>query len=240
MNIAGKHALITGASKRIGRAIADRLLAEGANISAHYFTSEKTALEFQQSAAPRVQVFQADLRDTTAAAQLCQRAKRAFGPVDILVNSASVYYPTPADTCTESEWDDLMACNLKALFFLAQAVHAAQPDRGGVILNLVDVYAERALSGYAPYTATKAGLLQLTRSLAKEWAPAWRVNAVSPGPILFPEHYSDERKQKSIERTLLKRQGQPEDIAAACGFLIENEYMTGSNLAVDGGRHLCF
>ncbi|MEZ4751173.1 MAG: SDR family oxidoreductase [Bdellovibrionota bacterium] len=240
MDIANKHVLITGAAKRLGRAMAERLLREGARLSAHYHTAKEEAQELEQKATQNgqaVHCIKGDLRDPSTAKDVIDKAVATLGPVDILINSASLFYPTPGDSATASEWETLLSCNLTSLFFLCQHTHRTQP-RGGTIVNLADVYAERALAGYAAYSATKAGVRSLTRVLAKEWAPRWRVNAISPGPILFPPHYTEEQKARSIDRTLLRRKGEPSDIAAAAKFLIENDYLTGVDLNVDGGRHL--
>ena len=165
-------------------------------------------------------------------------ASKTNGPVDILVNSASDFFSTPALTCTEEEWDSLLDLNLKGQFFLAQACAKTMSDRAGVIVNLIDVYAERSSRNFAAYSASKGGLLTLTRALAKEWAPLIRVNGVSPGSVLFPAHYKEEQKQKAIDRSLLKRAGCPQDITDAILFLISNNYITGINLCVDGGRSI--
>ncbi|MCB0418557.1 MAG: SDR family oxidoreductase [Bdellovibrionales bacterium] len=242
MHTQSKHVLITGGAKRLGRAIADRLLQEGARLTVHYHTAQPEAQAFEKEAKKRgheIQCLSADLADPAAPKQIVEKAIAGLGPIDVLINSASLFFPTPAQSATQNAWDELLPCNLTSLFFLCQQVHNTQP-KGGVILNLCDVYAERALPGYAIYSATKAGVRQLTRVLAKEWAPHWRVNALSPGPILFPPHYTEEQKQGSIERTLLKRKGEPNEIAAAAKFLIENTYLTGVDLCVDGGRSLSF
>ena len=181
----------------------------------------------------------ADLKDVSSLRRAVDKAKSQFGPVDILINSASDFYPTPALECSEEDWDHFLDVNLKGQFFLAQACAAkGMKERGGVILNLGDVNGERAMRGYTPYVCSKAGLLMMTRNLAREWAPEIRVNSISPGPVLLPENYTEGQRQRSIDRTLLKRFGTPADIAEAAVFLIENDYITGFDLKVDGGRIL--
>ncbi|MCB0405973.1 MAG: SDR family NAD(P)-dependent oxidoreductase, partial [Bdellovibrionales bacterium] len=157
MEIRSKHVLITGATKRLGRAMADCLLSEGARLSAHYHTAKDEALLFERSASQKglaVRSIEADLRQSAAAVNLVKKAVAEFGPIDILVNSASLFYPTPAHSAQGHQWAELLSCNLTSLFFLCQTVHNTQPE-GGVIVNLADVYAERALPGYAAYSATK-------------------------------------------------------------------------------------
>lgn len=237
MQLTGKHVLITGASKRVARTLAERVLAEGARVTAHYFQSKAEAEALKATAPERVALVQADLRDMKGMAGLVAQAEKAFGPIDVLVNSASSFYPTPVETVTEAQWDDLEQINLKAPFFLSQAARKNM-KAGSVILNIADVNGERALRRHVPYSCAKAGLLMLTRNLAKEWAPQIRVNSISPGPVLLPENYTEEQKKKSIERTLLGREGSPKDIADAALFLMSASYITGFDLKVDGGRSL--
>lgn len=163
----------------------------------------------------------------------------AFGRLDILVNSASVFSPGTADDATPDHWDAQMDTNAKAPFFLAQ--HAARLMRrhgSGKIINIADVAGEAIWPGYLPYSVSKAALIAVNHGLAKAYAPDIQVNAIAPGPVLFPEHYSEEQKRSAIERTLLKRAGSPQDIVNAVVFLIENDYITGEMIHVDGGRHI--
>jgi pteridine reductase len=243
MQISSKHVLITGAGRRLGRAIAERLAPYKINLTAHFQTSETQAIEISQ----KVKGFggdaitvQADLHSKDQCENLAAAAIKKFGPVEILINSASVFYPTPLGSVTESQWDDLMDVNLKGQFFLSQACAVAlkAAHKPGVFINLVDVNAVRTLANYTPYVCSKAGLAMLTRNLSRELAPHIRVNAISPGPVLLPENYTQQQKERSIEKTLLKRLGSAEDIANAAVFLIENDYITGQDLAVDGGRSL--
>jgi NAD(P)-dependent dehydrogenase (short-subunit alcohol dehydrogenase family) len=246
MNLAGKHVLVTGAGKRVGRAIAELLLdpARGPDVrlTAHYRSSraEADALAAWGRARGRdVRPAAADLADVAALRRLVADAEQALGPVDVLVNSASDFYPTPADTVTETEWDHFHTVNAKGQFFLAQAVAPGMRQRGaGVIVNIGDVNAERPVRGYAPYVASKGALSSLTRALAKEWAPTIRVNAVHPGAVLLPESYTEEQKRKAVARAPLGRWGTAHDVAYGVLFLVENDYVTGFGLNVDGGRSI--
>jgi pteridine reductase len=243
MNLAGRHVFITGAAKRVARCLAETLLslpaADGLKLTAHYHNSRGEALELAalgKAKGREVLPLAADLRNVKSLPAVVDQAVKRFGPVDILVNSASDFFPTPALTCTEEEWDRLLGLNLKSQFFLTQSI--ARTMREGVILNVADVNGERPMRNFTPYTCSKAGLLMMTRNLAKEWAPRIRVNSISPGAVLLPENYTDEQRQRSIERSLLKRLGSPEDIAHGALFLIANDYITGFDLKVDGGRSL--
>lgn len=242
MNLEGKHVLVTGAGKRLGRAIASRLLDYPIRLTVHYRKSRKEAASLVAEAERRgreATLVRADLKSTAEIRRAATQAVSRLGPIDVLVNSASAFYPTPVLDCSVPQWDDLLDANLKGQFFFAQ--HAARTmmrNEGGVIVNLADVYGEKGLARYGPYAASKGGLLALTKSLARELAPKVRVNAISPGPVLFPESYTEEQKARSIDKTLLKREGSPADIAEACLFLVQNDYITGFNLVVDGGRSL--
>lgn len=243
MQISKKHVLITGAGKRLGRAIAERLLPYGIHLSAHCQTSRAEAeqlIAMGKKHASSVQVVQGDLANVSEVQAFAAAAMAKFGPVEILINSASIFYPTPLDQVNEENWDDLMNVNLKGQFFLAQACAAAlvQKKCSGVFINLVDVNAQKTLPNFTPYVCSKAGLWMMTRNLAKELAPLIRVNSISPGPVLLPENYTPAQRQRSENKTLLKRLGSAQDIAEAAVFLIENDYITGQDLAVDGGRSL--
>lgn len=243
MQISKKHVLITGAGKRLGRAIAERLLPYGINLSAHCQTSRAEAeqlIPIGKKHSSHVHVVQGNLAKVSEVRAFAASAIAKFGPVEILINSASIFYPTPLEKVTEENWDDLMNVNLKGQFFLAQACATVllEKKRPGVFINLVDVNAQKTLPHFTPYVCSKAGLWMMTRNLARELAPLIRVNSISPGPVLLPENYTDAQRQRSEDKTLLKRLGTPQDIAEAAVFLIENDYMTGQDLAVDGGRSL--
>lgn len=235
MDLKDKHVFVTGAGKRIGRLFAETFLKAGCRLTGHYFQSSAAVKELKGD---RFFSVAADLRKVVQIQSAAQTSVAHFGPVDILVNCASDFYPTPTLQCSEEQWDDLLSVNLKGPFFLAQSLADGMQQRGGVILNIADVNGERAIKNHAPYSVSKAGLLHLTRILAKEWAPKIRVNSVSPGAVLFPEHYTDEQKARSVARTLFKRAGDPRDVVEAGLYLIRNDYVTGFDLKVDGGRSI--
>jgi len=236
--------LITGAAHRIGAVTARTLHAHGFNVALHYRSSaeaaEALATELNGLRADSVVTLQGDLHDTAALPALVERAADTWGRLDMLVNNASSFYPTPIGEVGEAQWDDLIGSNLKAPFFLAQAAATQLATHRGCIVNIVDIHAERPLKGHPVYSVAKAGLVMMSRALARELGPKIRVNAVAPGAILWPEQGLDEADKESIlERTALKRQGTPADIARAVLFLIRDaDYMTGQVLTVDGGRSL--
>lgn len=238
----GRWALVTGAAKRIGAVIARTLHAAGANVAIHYYSSADAAealVHELESERPRSAfAVSADVRDVLELEQMARAVLERTKRLDILVNNASNFYPTRIGTITEEQWDDLVGSNLKAPLFLTQAVLPALRAAHGVIVNIVDVHAQRPLRDHPVYGAAKAGLAMLTRSLAKDLGPDIRVNGVSPGAILWPDvGMSDELRAGIIKQTALKRTGEPEDIAAAVLFLVRDApYVTGQILAVDGGR----
>lgn len=242
----GKVALITGAAHRIGAELARRLHHSGMNIALHYRHSragaEGLAAQLNALRPDSVTLIQADLLDCTALPGVITAAQARWQRLDVLVNNASTFYPTPVGSTTETHWDDLIGSNLKAPFFLAQAAAAELRRRHGCIVNIVDIHAQRPMKGYPVYSAAKAGLAMLTMSLARELGPEVRVNGVAPGAILWPEHALDDaQKQTILERTALKRQGTPADIARTALFLIRDaDYISGQIINVDGGRTLGF
>ena len=242
MPLAGQAVLVTGAARRVGAAIARKLHGAGANVLLHYRTStgeaESLARELNDARPQSARTLQADLLDVNQLAPLIDAAVGAFGRLDILVNNASTFYPTPMGSISVHDWDVLMGTNVKAPFFLSQAAAAALRNSAGLIINLVDIHGSRPLKQFAVYCTAKAALAMLTRSLARELAPEVRVNGIAPGPILWPEDAPDaELKAKIISRTLLQRQGSPDDVARTALFLAADApYITGQILAVDGGR----
>jgi pteridine reductase len=240
----GKVVLVTGGAKRVGAAICRRLHAAGAQIAVHYRSSDQEALALQKELnklRPKsAAVFQADLLDLHALPQLVHKVVRHFGQLDALVNNASSFYATPLADIDEQQWHDLLGTNLKAPLFLAQAAAAELRLRHGCIVNIVDIHAERPMHGHLLYSAAKAGLVALTKGLAQELAPQVRVNAIAPGVIVWPENETwadQEQRRKIVAHTLLKREGEPDDIARTVQFLIaDSPYITGQIIAVDGGR----
>jgi NAD(P)-dependent dehydrogenase (short-subunit alcohol dehydrogenase family) len=242
MTIDGTVALITGSAKRIGRAIAIELARRGARIAVHYRSKPAEADETLRSiraAGGDGAVFRAELTNNEAVEQMFREIEKTLGGLDILVNSASVFSPGTADQTTPELWDSQMDSNAKAPFFVAQHAARIMAHRGrGKIINIADVAGEVIWPGYFSYSVSKAALIAVNRGLAKAYAPHIQVNAIAPGPVLFPEYYTAEQKRSAIERTLLKREGSPQDIVNAVVFLIENDYITGELIHVDGGRHL--
>jgi pteridine reductase len=244
MSLQGKAVLITGGARRVGAAICRRLHALGANLMLHYRASVADAralqAELNLQRADSVALIQADLLKLAALPTLVNDTMKRFGRLDALVNNASSFYSTAIGDITEPAWDDLVGTNLKAPLFLAQAAAVHLRKNHGCIVNIVDIHAERPMKNYLVYSLAKGGLVALTRSLARELAPEVRVNAVAPGPILWPEsdEWSNELgRQRIINQTLLKRTGEPDDVARAVAFLIADApYVTGQILTVDGGR----
>ena len=242
----GKVVLITAGAKRVGAAICRKLHLRGASLMVHYRSSLEEAqgleTELNQIRPGSVALVQADLLDISQIPRLISQTIQKFGKLDALINNASSFFATPVGAVTEAGWDDLIGSNLKAPLFLSQEAAPHLKNQLGCIVNIVDIHADRPLKNYVIYSSAKAGLSSLTRSLALELAPEIRVNGVSPGPILWPEN--DEWKdllvrQSIISKTLLKRMGEPNDIARTVLFLIADApYITGQIIVVDGGRSI--
>ena len=237
----GKVAMITGAARRIGAETARTLHREGASIAIHYRSSSTDAQaladELNATRAGSAALVQGDLLDIDALAGLVEQTVQAFGRLDVLVNNASSFYPTPVGTIDEKAWTDLIGTNLKAPLFLAQAAAPVLKQNRGCIVNIVDIHAFKALAEHPVYCVAKAGLAMLTRALAVELGPDIRVNGVAPGNILWPDReLSDEEKAAMVESSTLKRQGTTTDIAGAVLFLVRDAaYMSGQVIPVDGG-----
>ena len=236
MNLTGKTALVTGAAKRVGREIALGLARRGANIVVHYNTSAGDArrvvaeIEALGVEALSVKADQSNARQVSAAVQ------RA-GKIDVLVASAAVFKRTPFDKLTEADWDFHINANLKGPFLFA--LEAGRRMRAGKIVFFADWAAIRPYRNYLPYLVSKAGIICLTKALAKELAPRVQVNAIAPGPVLLPEDFPASERRKIADATLVKRLGSPQDIVNAVLFLIEgSDFITGHTLVVDGGRLL--
>ena len=238
-----KSILITGAAKRVGAAIARRLHRAGANLTLHYHSSEREAHALQSELnlqrAQSVTLVRADLLEIAGLIEIVKTCVERYGALDALVNNASAFYPTPLGSISAENWDELIGANLKAPLFLSQAAAPYLRKVAGCIVNITDIHAERPLKNYVVYSIAKAGLSGLTTSLARELGPEVRVNAVAPGPITWPEDgsFDEVTRQRVISHTLLKRIGEPDDIARAVYYLIaEAPYVTGQIIAVDGGR----
>lgn len=238
--------LITGGARRVGAAISRALHAAGANLMIHYrrSVSEARALQAQLNAvrADSVALVQADLLNPGALAPLVLETVSRFGRLDVLINNASSFFPTPVGEISVENWDDLVGTNLKIPLFLSQAAAPHLRKHGGSIINIIDIHADRPMKNHVVYSTAKGGLVALTRSLAAELGPEIRVNGLSPGPILWPEdeRWSDElARQRIVNQTLLKRVGEPDDVARAARFLVfDAPYITGQIIAVDGGRSI--
>lgn len=233
-------ALVTGAGRRVGARIARELHAAGMSVAVHCHRSredaERLRVAFEAARPGSATVVAADLLESGAAEEVVAAAEERWGRLDVLVNNASSFYPTPIGEVTEAAWRDLVGSNLAAPFFLAQAAAPLLRASRGCIVNIADVYGHRPLAGHPVYSAAKAGLVMLTRSLALELGPEVRVNSISPGAVLWPENEDPERR-RIIDAIALKRSGDPGDIARAALFLVRDApYVTGQDLAVDGGR----
>lgn len=237
-------ALVTGGSQRIGAAIVRALHGRGMGVALHYRRSRDAATrlvaELNAARADSAALFQADIRDIRQVNHLLAAVVQWQGRLDLLVNNASTFYPTPVGRATEDQWDELLDTNLKAPFFLAQAAAPHLRASRGSIVNLADIHGQQPLKEHPAYSCAKAGNVMLTRSLARELGPEVRVNGVAPGAIMWPVSGMDDvGRQRIINRTALKRQGDPADIAATVAFLaLEAPYITGQIIAVDGGRSL--
>jgi pteridine reductase len=240
--LAGRAVLVTGAARRVGAVIAAAFHAAGARVAIHYRSSRSDAdalvARLNGARADSARAFRADLADAAACDPLVNEVVRAFGRLDVLINNASTFYPTPVGTITPDQFDDLVGSNLRAPLFLSQAAASALAKHEGLILNIGDIHGLRPLGGHAVYCAAKAGLLMLTRSLARELGPAVRVNAIAPGPVMWPERGVNETlRERIVAGTALKRAGSAEDVAkAALYFATAAPFVTGQVLAVDGGR----
>jgi len=236
--------LVTGAARRLGVAIARRLHAAGAAVVVHHRRSaaEAAALVAEMNAARRGSATSAacDLRDLDALPALVDTAVQRYGRLDVLVNNASTFYPTPVGSITPAQWDDLVGSNLRAPLFLSQIAAPALRSARGLIINMVDIHGARPLRRHTVYSTAKAGLAMLTRSLARELGPEIRVNGIAPGPVLWPESGLPESlKTEIIGKTALQRMGTPEDVARAALYLAADApYVTGQIIVVDGGRSL--
>jgi pteridine reductase len=242
-DLSGRVALVTGAAHRLGAATARQLHAAGADVAVHYHRSrteaEALAEELTAKGPGRARAFGCALEETANLGPLVESVASALGGLDILVNNAARFYPTPVAEVSEAQWDDLMDTNLKAPFFLAQTATDYLAERAGCIVNLADVYAERPLAHHPVYSISKAGVAMLTRTLAKELGPAVRVNAIAPGAALWPETgLSEQDKEVVLRQTALGRPSGPGPIAEAVHFLAGADYITGQVLGIEGGRLL--
>lgn len=246
-----KVALVTGAAKRIGAEIVRHLHQAGFNLVIHYHFSEKAAQELADELNEEREnsacCIQADLNNTAHINDLATQAVQRWQRIDLLINNASSFYPTPIGSASEGDWDNLINSNLKAPFFLAQALARNLSEHHGCIINIADIYADKPLKKHSIYSIAKAGNVMLTKTLAQELAPLVRVNGIAPGAILWPDDanknpedkLSDDNKEKMLARIPLQQRGQAQDIAKTILFLAQSApYITGQILTVDGGRSI--
>lgn len=242
MKLEGRTALVTGAARRLGRSIAEALAARGARVAVHHHRSRGEAEVVVRGIRERggtAESIIADLALDGVVPTLITAVEERLGPIDVLVNNASIFVRTPLDALDAAAWDAHLTVNLRTPYLLAVAVGRAMRRRGaGKIVNLTDIAAERPYRHYLPYSVSKAGLAALTRGLAKELAPEVQVSCVAPGPILPPSETSDDDRNVILDRTPLGRFGAPADIASAVLYLIDADFVTGATLTVDGGRSL--
>lgn len=237
-------ALITGAARRIGACIAQTLHARGCRVLLHYRSSEgeaaKLAGRLNKERPESALLLQADLAGPEGISSLVEQVRQHGGTLDVLVNNASRFYPTPLGDVTLETWNDLMGSNVQGAFFLTQALLSELRAANGSIINILDIHAEKPMRKHTVYCMAKAALQMMTLSMARELGPEVRVNGVAPGAIMWPENEPSEQvKNYILERTVMKKIGSPEDIAGAVTFLaLDAPYVTGQILAVDGGRSL--
>ena len=241
MELRGRVALVTGAGRRVGRALAGALGAQGMRVAVHYHASDSGARETArqiEAAGGTAWIVAADLTSDDAPNALLAAVTDEFGALDVLVNSSAVMERTPFGETTAAQWDAIMALNLRAPFLLAQAAAPHLARARGAIVNIADLAAFETWPAYIPHGISKAGVVYMTRALARTLAPNVRVNGVAPGAVLLPEGWTKEDAAKLEESTPLARLGSPEDVVEAVLYLLRADYVTGETLIVDGGRHV--
>ena len=240
MELPGKVALVTGAGRRLGRALAQALANRGMTVALHYHASEAGARSLEreiQAAGGRAACFQADLTSAEAARALPGRVAAEWGRLDVLVNSAAVMHRLKFEETTPAQWDSILNLNLRSLFFCAQGAAPALRAARGKMVNLADLAGLEPWPGFAAHSISKAGVVMLTKVLARSLAPEVTVNAIAPGAVLVPEEYPAEERERLARSTPLRRLGSPGDVVAALLYLLEGgDFVTGDILVVDGGR----
>jgi pteridine reductase len=240
MELPGKVALITGAGRRLGRAMAQALAGRGMTVALHYHASEDGARELEQeirAAGGRAACFQADLTSAQAAMALPVQVAAQMERLDVLINSAAVMHRLRFEETTPEQWDSILSLNLRSVFFCSQGAAPALRSARGKIVNLADLAGLEPWPGFAAHSISKAGVVMLTKVLARSLAPDVTVNAIAPGAVLVPEDYSQEERERLARSTPLRRLGSPADVIAAVLFLLEGgDFVTGDILVVDGGR----
>jgi pteridine reductase len=240
MKLIGCVALVTGAGHRVGRALAVALGAEGMTVAVHFNSAGGEADEtvaLIEKAGGKAKAFQADLSATGAARKLVGEVAKSFGALDVLINSAAVMKRHAFGSVSEEQWDETMAINLRAPFFVAQSAASEMKD-GGVIVNIADLAAFETWPSYIPHSISKAGVVKMTEGLARVLAPAIRVNAIAPGAVLLPDDWSDKTGERLSDTTPLGKIGDPQDVVEAMLYLLKADYVTGETIVVDGGRRI--
>jgi pteridine reductase len=241
MELAGKVALVTGAGRRVGRAIAVALGSRGMQVAVHFNASEKEAAEsvrLVEDAGGTARSVGMDLSEPDTPARLVDWTARTFGAIDVLVNSAAVMLRMPFGEVTPEQWEAVMSLNLRTPFFLAQAAAPHLRSRHGAIVNIADLAAFETWPGYLPHGISKAGVVYLTRALARVLAPEVRVNGIAPGSVLLPDNWNEEDASRLNRTTPLERLGSPADVTRTLLFILDSDYLTGETIIVDGGRHV--
>jgi pteridine reductase len=241
MELSGGVALVTGAGRRVGRAIAVALGKQGMRVAIHHNASAEGAEQTRRAivdAGGTAEIFPADLTQSGTAERLVYDVAERLGGLDALVNSAAVMRRTLIGEVTESAWDAMFALNLRAPFFTSQAAAQVMGERGGAIVNLADLAAFETWPQFVPHGITKAGVVQMTRALARVLAPRIRVNAVAPGAVLLPDDWDASAGERLAATTPLRRLGSPDDVVGAVLYLLSADYVTGETIVVDGGRHV--
>lgn len=240
MDLAGRAALVTGAGRRVGQALAIGLAEAGCDVAIHFHASREGAEATAQDVRARgvrAVLLPADLRDAGLARELGPRAAAALdGRLDILVNSAAIMVRQPLEQITPASWDDTMNLNVRAAFFVAQGAVPLLRRARGRIVNLADVAGFEPWPQYIQHCVSKAGMVMLTRTLAAALAPDVTVNGIAPGPVLLPDDWDEAARARITASTPLQRLGSPADVVGAARYLLENDYVTGTVLVVDGGR----
>jgi len=242
MDLRDRVALVTGAGRRLGQAFARALAGRGMSVAIHHHTSAAGADELRReilAQGGRAACFAADLSDPAAAVELPRRVVSQFGQLDVLVNSAAVMHRLSFEETTPAQWDDIMALNLRAAFFVTQGAASSLRATRGKVVNISDLSGLEPWPGFAAHSVSKAGVVMLTKVLARALAPEVTVNALAPGAVLVPDDYDDAERERLARTTPLRRLGTPDDATAALLYLLEGgDYVTGEILAVDGGRHI--
>ncbi|HEY7898367.1 MAG TPA: SDR family oxidoreductase [Gemmatimonadaceae bacterium] len=241
MELRGRIALVTGGAHRVGRALSVALAEAGMRVAINYnsASAEADALVAELAAqGHETRAYRADLTQPEAPASLVTAVTRDFGGLDVLVNSAAVMRRTPVDEVSVAEWDDIFALNLRAPFFMSQAAHPWLRKANGNIVNLADLAAFETWPDYIPHGISKAAVVQMTRAMARVYAPEVRVNAIAPGAVLLPDAWDESARAHFAQTTPLHRIGSPDDVVGAMMYLLQSDYVTGDTLLVDGGRHV--